>query len=166
MGSSVSTSDFNHGFNPFMKVSSSTTIGREATGASSLSKRFRYSSTVDSCLIVKNQPTNVPSLVARNLTSIFSFKSSQPVKASLSSCDRYQSNAGPSKLITATGRSSSVFTSNFGSSAVAGYIASAMVTLLVDPSSVLRTGSPRSSAAFSFPSQPPPTVPLLPSSLT
>ncbi|KAA0043868.1 Retrotransposable element Tf2 [Cucumis melo var. makuwa] len=85
-----------------LTVSSTTTVGRKAIGANSLSKWFQYSSTAISYLMVKNRPTNVPSRIAWNRTSIFCFKSSQPLNVSRSSCDRYHSRDGPSKLITAT----------------------------------------------------------------
>lgn len=101
-GPQHSSSSLIHGVSLFTKVSSKTSFGNCGNGATSLSKRFQYSSMVNSYLIAKNIPQIVPSLTDRNLTNNLCFKPAQSLNALRSSCNLYPSNAALSKLITTT----------------------------------------------------------------
>lgn len=85
--SSVSTPVLNHGLNPFINISSNTSICRKAISAKNLSNLFQYSSTVVSHLIDRNLPTSDPSRIVRNRVNILYFRFFQLLKTFNSSFD-------------------------------------------------------------------------------
>ena len=89
IGSQHSASALTHGISPFMNVFSKILSDKRGKGATSLSKRFIYFSTVDSCSISRNWLHIVPCRGDQNRCKRHIFNAFQSENGSRSSFARY-----------------------------------------------------------------------------